>query len=159
MREAASPGAAGMWIEDCMTDMISPAAFESLNVRSLVPLVEEIRSLGMKSIHYFCGNPTGKWELILSIGADAIGLEESKKGYAIDIEDVVERVQGRATVPGNLDATGVLHDGSEAQLRAEVAAGRWNGSRFIMSLGSPVTPATPVDRVRRYCDLVRELGS
>ena len=49
------------------------------------------------------------------------------------------------------------------QLRAEIArqiaAGRRNGSRFIMSLGSPVTPRTPVDRVRLYCDLARELGS
>ena len=163
VREAASLGVAGLWIEDCLTDMISPAAFDALNVRTLAPLVEEIRSLGMKSIHYYCGNPTGKWELILSAGADAIALEEGKKGCTIDIEDVVERVQGRRVILGNLDAIGVLQDGSEAQLRAEVArqiaAGRRNGSRFIMSLGSPITPATPVDRVRRYCEMVRELGS
>jgi hypothetical protein len=29
-------------------------------------------------------------------------------------------------------------------------------SRFIMSIGSPVTLATPIERVRLYCDLVRE---
>ena len=163
VREAATLGAAGLWIEECLTDMISPGAFESLNVRTLAPLVEEVRSLEMKSIHYFCGNSTGKWALILSVGAGAIALGEGKKGYTIDIEDVVERVQGRRVILGNLDAIGVLQDGSEAQLRAEVArqiaAGRRNGSRFIMSLGSPITPATPVDRVRRYCEMVRELGS
>ena len=37
------------------------------------------------------------------------------------------------------------------------AAGRRNANRFIMSLGSPVTPATPVERVRRYCDAVHAL--
>jgi len=27
-----------------------------------------------------------------------------------------------------------------------------------MSIGSPVTPGTSVERVRLYCELVRELG-
>jgi len=75
----------------------------------------------------------------------------------------VERVNGRLTVLGNLDAIRLLEKGSEAELRAEIArqiaAGRRNGSRFIMSLGSPVTPGTTVDRVRLYCDLVHELGA
>lgn len=160
---AAALGAAGVWIEDCMTDMVGPPAFAALNVAHLRPLVEAIRAAGLKSIYYFCGDPTGKWKMLLDVGADALSLEESKKGWAIDIEDVVDRVQGRCAVLGNLDAIGVLQDGPEAALRAEIArqitAGRRNGSRFIMSLGSPVTPGTPVARVRRYCDLVRELGS
>jgi uroporphyrinogen-III decarboxylase len=162
VRDAAALGAAGIWIEDCLTDMISPVAFQSLNVAYLVPLVEAIRAAGMSSIHYFTGNPAGKWDQILSIGADALALEESKKGFTIDIEAVVERVGGRCTVLGNLDAIGILQDGSEEVLRTEMArqieAGRRNNSRFIMSIGSPVTPATPVERVRLYCDMIHELG-
>jgi len=142
--------------------MVGPAAFRSLNVAFLRPLVEEIRRLGMASVHYFCGDPAGKWDALLDVGADALSLEESKKGFTIDIEDVVARAAGRCAVLGNLDAIGVLQDGGEAALRAEIArqaaAGRRNGSRFIMSLGSPVTPATSVGRVRLYCDLAHELG-
>jgi uroporphyrinogen-III decarboxylase len=156
-------GAAGVWIEDCLTDMVGPEAFESLNVRFLRPLVQEIRAAGMHSIHYFCGNPKGKWDQLLAVGADAIALEESKKGFEIDIEDVVDVVQGRMAVLGNLDAIGILQDGSEQELAAEidrqVRAGRRNKGRFVMSIGSPVTPATPVERVRRYCDLVHHIGS
>lgn len=118
---------------------------------------------GLASIYYYCGDPTGKWDALLDAGADALALEESKKGFRIDIEDVVERVAGRCAVLGNLDAIDLLEHGSEAELRAEIArqiaAGRRNGGRFVMSLGSPVTPGTPVARVRRYCDLVRDLGS
>jgi uroporphyrinogen-III decarboxylase len=162
VREAAAQGTAAIWIEDCLTDMIGPQAFAALNVRFVRRLVEEIRAAGMKSIYYFAGNPTGKWDLILSIGADGLSMEESKKNFRIDIEDIVERVRGRCTVLGNLDAIGVLQDGSESELRAEIArqiaAGRKNGGRFIMSLGSPVTPQTPVEKVRLYCDLVHELG-
>lgn len=162
VRLAAQLGIAGIFIEDCLTDMINPKAFASLNVPYARSLVDEIHQLGLHSVYYFCGNPAGKWDLLMSIGADALSLEESKKGFTIDIEDVVERVNGRCTVLGNLDAVGILQNGSEEQLRAEIArqiaAGRRNGSRFIMSIGSPVTPETSAERVRLYCDLTHELG-
>jgi uroporphyrinogen-III decarboxylase len=101
--------------------------------------------------------------LLIAAGADALALEESKKGFVTAIEDIVEKVKGRCAVLGNLDAINVLPNASEEQLRAEIsrqiAAGRQNGSRFVMSLGSPVTPGTPAQKVRLYCDLVHELGS
>jgi hypothetical protein len=163
VRESAWLGAAGIFIEDIFTDIISADAFARFALPYAGRLVEEIRQLGMKSIYYFCGNPAGKWDYLLDIGADALSLEESKKGFAIDIEEVVEQVNGRCAVLGNLDAVGVLQEGTEAQLRAEIerqiAAGRRNGDRFVMSLGSPVTPNTPTARVRLYCDLARELGA
>jgi len=162
VRLAARLGAAGCFVEDCMTDMVSPGAFAALNVPYARRLVDEIRTLGMQSVYYFCGNPGGKFDLLMSIGADALSLEESKKGFHIDVEDVVDQVQGRCAVLGNLDAVGVLQDGNEEQLRAEIArqiaAGRRNGNRFVMSIGSPVTPGTPVERVRLFCDMVHELG-
>ena len=146
-----------------MTDMISPEAFAELNVPFVSSLVEEIRAEGLKSVYYFCGDPAGKWKHLISVGADALSLEESKKGFVIDIEDVVERAQGRCAVLGNLDAINALPNASAEQLRTEIsrqiAAGRRNGSRFIMSLGSPVTPGTSVERVRLYCDLVHEPGT
>jgi hypothetical protein len=160
VRRMAAIGAAGIWLEECMTDMIGPAAFASLCVPWNRRLVEEIRALGMKSIYYFCGNPAGKWELLLATGADALSLEEGKKGFEIDIEDVVDRVAGRSTVLGNLDAINVLPNASDDELKREiarqVAAGRRNHGRFIMSIGSPVTPGTTIERVRRYCEMVHE---
>ena len=162
IRETADAGVAGIWIEECLTDMISPQAYETVNLPYLGRLVTEIREAGMVSIYYFCGDPARRWELLLSAGADALALEEGKKGFAIDIEQVMEYVRGRCVVLGNLDAIGVLQDGSEDELRAEIdrqmKAGRRNGGRFIMSLGSPVTPTTPLERVRLYCEMVRQAG-
>ncbi|MCL6629952.1 MAG: hypothetical protein K6U00_10165, partial [Armatimonadetes bacterium] len=160
VREAAALGAMGIWIEECLTDMISPGAFESLSVPFVRRLVEEIRRLGMKSIHYFCGNPAGKLDLLLSVGSDALAFEEGKKGFDINIDEIADYVNSRCVLLGNLDAIGVLQDGSSDELRAEIRrqllAAKINGGRFIMSLGSPVTPDTPVEKVRLYCDLVRE---
>jgi len=163
VHRAAALGVAGIWIEDCMTDMVSPADFESLNVHFLRRLADVIRSLGLRSIHYFCGNPAGKWDPLLSTGVDALSLEEGKKGFTIDIAEVVDRVNGQCAVLGNLDALGLLDHGSDMELRDEIArqleAGRRNRGRFVMSLGSPVTPGTRVGRVRRYIDLAHELGT
>ena len=163
IRTAAALGAEAIWIEECFTDLLSPDDFRRLNLPVVRQLVEAIREAGMFSVYYYCGDPRDRWDALLDAGADALALEESKKGFTIDIEEVVDRASGRCAVFGNLDAVGVLQDGSDEALRAEVerqlAAGRRTGGRFVMSVGSPVTPGTPLARVRRYCDLVRELGS
>ncbi len=163
IRKSALLGAAGIWLEDCMADMISPEAYKRLNLPFIRSIVDEIRTAGMKSIHYFCGNPYGKLALIFDAGADALAFEESKKGFDIDIEDVVGWVAGRRTVFGNVDAIGILQDASEENLRAEVkrqiAAGHRNSGRFVMCTGSPVTPETPVERVHLFCDLTHEEGA
>ena len=159
----AALGAKAIWIEECLTDMIGPAAFARLNTPFVQRLVHAIREAGMKSVYYYCGNPAGKWDLILGSGADALAFEESKKGFTIDIDDVVDRVKSRCTILGNLDAINLLPRATEAQLRREIhrqiAAGRRNGGRFIMSLGSPVTPETSIQRVRLYCDLAHAIDA
>ena len=162
VRQAAMLGAAGILIWECFTDLISPNAYEAFSVPYMRQVVNECRSLGIKSIYGFAGNPAGKLDAILSIGADALAFEESKKNFVVDINALAEYIDGRCTLFGNLDAIGVLQDGSEAQLRdaiaEQIAAGRRNRNRFVVSLGSPVTPATPVDRMRLYCDLVHEMS-
>lgn len=163
VRRAAALGVEVIWIEDCMTDLIGPAAYADLNAPVLRRITAEVRDCGMKSVYYYCGDPGGKWESLLSLGADGLSLEEGKKGWNIDIDDVVDRVAGSAVVFGNLDAIGLLPGASEVELAAEIerqiAAGRRNGGRFVMSIGSPVTPGTSVERVRLYCDLAHEIGS
>lgn len=159
---AAALGVKGIWIEDCLTDMIHPRDFSKLHLPDLHALVEEIRSCGMHSIHYFCGNPAGKLDMILSTGLDALALEESKKGFKIDLAEFAEIVDGRCALLGNLDAICLLPEGSEEDLRIELtrqsSAGRRNRSRFVFSTGSPVTPGTSPQRVRLYCDLAHEIG-
>jgi hypothetical protein len=162
IQEAAVLGAKGIWIEDCMVDMISRRAFEAINLPLIQAMVEEIRRLGMHSIYYYCGDPKGKLDLLLATGADALSLEESKKGFTIDIQSVAEAVDGRCTLLGNLDAIHLLPSASEAELSQEITrqiqAGWRNRGRFILSLGSPVTPGTTPARVRQYTDLAHALG-
>lgn len=162
IEQAARLGADAIWIEECMTDLISPTAFREFNLPYLRRITDAIREAGLRSIYYYCGDPSGRLDLLLQSGADALALEEGKKGWTVDIERVARYIDGRMALLGNLDAIHVLEHGSEADLRAELerqaAAGRVNRGRFVFSLGSPVTPGTPPERVRRYCRLAREVG-
>jgi len=162
VRQAAAVGARAIWIEECFTDMISPDAFAAINLPVIRRLIDEIRAAGMWSIYYYCGDPWAKLDLLVAAGADALAFEEGKKDFEIDIHRVVDRVGGRCVVFGNLDAVGVLDGGDDALLREaisrQVDAGRRAKGRFVLSLGSPVTPGTPVSRIQRYSELCRELG-
>ncbi|MCL2813107.1 MAG: uroporphyrinogen decarboxylase family protein [Oscillospiraceae bacterium] len=162
IREAEILGSEVIWIEECYLDMISPYMFRELNMPYITRLVEMIRSAGMKSVYYHTGDPSGKIEQIISAGADAVSFEESKKNFRIDIEDIADAVRGRCAVLGNLDATTFLPVCTNDELKSEVtrltAAGRRNKNKFIVSMGSPVTPGTPVEKVRLYCDLVHQIG-
>ncbi len=162
IKRLAASGVEAVWIEDCMTDMLSPEQSRRFSLPWLRALTEAIRATGMLSVHYYCGRFDDRWDLLTDSGADALALEESKKGFVIDIADVAQRLDGRMALLGNVDAIGVLERGSEEDLHREIArqcaAGRTNRNRFAVSIGSPVTPGTPLSRVRRYCDLVHELG-
>jgi len=151
-----------IWIEDCLTDQFSPDCYRRLLLPYLQELTAAIRRGGMFSIHYYCGNPNDRLDVLLQSGADALSLEEGKKDFAIDIMEIAERVQGRMALLGNIDAIGVMEAGSHADLRRELTrqleAGRRNDNRFLMGYGSPITPGTPASRVHAAADMLREMA-
>ena len=155
-------GAAGIWIEELFADMISPAALDQLCLKFVKQLIDKIHDCGMKSVYYFSGNPDGRYEQLIATGTDALAFEEGKKGFTSDIGQIAEIVNGRCTLLGNLDAIAFLQDSSDEELQHEIdrqiQAGRKNNNRFIMSIGSPVTPSTSVKRVRDYCEVAHQKG-
>jgi len=163
LRAYAQAGVDGVWIEDCLcsANEISLGHFERFALPYAGRLVSEVRRLGMKSIYYLCGDPRDRLEKITELGPDAISLEESKKGFEIDIAWVDAIVRERACLFGNLDAIGLLPNAGRKELEREIKrqleVGRRSG-RFVMSLGSPVTPGTTVGRVREYVEMTRLLG-
>lgn len=157
--DQAAAGAQLIWIEDCMTDSLSPADYQALNLPTLRALIRTIHELGLFSVHYATGRLTDRWELVLSTGATALALEESRKGFVHDIVEIADRIEGRMALFGNLDA----HQLERASLDAlriaidrQFQAAARNHNRFIVSLGSPVTPGTSIARIRAWRELVSE---
>lgn len=162
IKTCADIGCKIIWVEECFSDLISPEDYRNLALPNLMPVIDAIRKAGLFSIYYFTGNPADKLDLICSIGADAYSFEDDKKGFHVDLPEIAERLINKAALLGNLNAILDLQDaGDEALLRRidtfKPIARKLKG-RFIMSLGSPVTPKTPVSRVNRYIDYVRDMG-
>lgn len=149
-----------IWFEECLASAneISLSHFNRFCLPYNEELFSEIKRLGMKSVYYPCGDVRDRLELMIEAGPDCISLEESKKGFEIDLAWVNEVVDGRVCIFGNLDSIGVLQNGTIEELREEIrrqVETGWENGRFVMSLGSPVTPRTSASRVREYVDLVR----
>jgi uroporphyrinogen-III decarboxylase len=70
----------------------------------------------------------------------AVAVEESKKKFRIEIDEVVDRVAGRSAVFGNIDAVrfGIHATPEEMQteVRRQIEIGR-QARGFIVSTGSP----------------------
>jgi len=151
-----------IWLEEGMSDQVSPDQYRRLVLPAMQETTAAIRAAGMKSIYYYTGNPNDRFDVFLASGADALALEESRKNFVIDIEEVARVVDGRMALVGNLDEVTILEPGPSEAIRAEVArqleAGRRNAGRFLMGIGGPITPDTPIDHVRLIADTVHDLA-
>ena len=83
------------------------------------------------------------------------------KGYVNDMETTARTIGDRMTLMSNIDPIGVLQDGTDdemdAEIRRQVAAGR-HARGFILAPSSPITPSTPLPRVQRFIQRCHELG-
>ncbi len=143
----AKVGIHGIYVEEVFTgaDTISPRSYDEFVWAYNRPYFHYLRSLGLLSIHYVCGDVIPRLERIAELEVDAIAVEESKKAFRIELEEVVERVAGRATILGNIDTIRFgLHGTMEemvAEVRRQAAIGR-RARGFVVSTGSPFPPDT-----------------
>jgi len=169
----AKMGADGMWAWEWYTgEIISPAQFESIGKPAIQRCIRAAQQLGLKYIFY----PTGvgkDWqagfESILDMKPDGIHLEESKKGFDTDLSWQVNVLKTRGledeiTLFGNVDAVNIVQEGTSEDLKSEIRRqidiGRdeYRG-RFVMDVGSPITPETSFERLTEYINLVRKHGT
>jgi uroporphyrinogen-III decarboxylase len=149
----ARAGIHGVYVEEVFTgaDLISPRSYDEYVFTYNRPFFRHMRSLGLLPIHYVCGDVVPRLDRILELDIAAIALEESKKNFRIEIEDVVQKVDGRATVFGNIDAVRFGLQASLDEMAAEVRRQAQIGARargFVISTGSPF----PLDTNPRLLD-------
>jgi hypothetical protein len=145
-------GGHGVRVEECLVsaDMISPRMYEQFVLPYEERLFTELRRMGLKTILYFCGDVMPRLPALRRLPIDALMVEESKKTFIINIDEVRAAIGLDLCLLGNIDAYGVMLKATEAKLADEVArqvrvAGA--GGAFIVGLGSPLTLDTPPERV------------
>jgi len=160
IRRLAAAGGDAIFIDDALStcDMISVKHYERFSLPYVAEMVREVHRLGHKAVVIYFGGVADRIEQIASTGADALAMEASMKGYVNDIGEAAQKIGQRISLFANVDPVGVLQGGTDAELEGEVrrqalAAKKARG--FVMSTGSPITPATPLGRVRRFIELGR----
>jgi len=164
IRALAAASHDAIYVDDALTtnDMISVAHYERFSLPRVRAMVEEIHRLGKKAVLIYFGGVADRIPQILSLGADSLQFEATMKSYVNDLDAIQRQVGDRLCLWGNLDPVGLVQEAGEEELRqaiaGQVAIGRRVG-RFIVSTGSPITPLTPLARIRRYIELGWEVGA
>ena len=139
-------------VEECLAsaDLISQDAYERFALPYEERLFSALRSMGLKTILYFCGHVMPRLSDLRNLPVDALMVEESKKDFVVEIGEVRAAIGPDMCLLGNLDSYADVLNGSDEELAAEVerqirVAGACGA--FIVSTGSPLTLDTPPERV------------
>ena len=160
----AAAGVRYLWLEECLSsaDLISPRDYERFAFATAGPYIAEAKQLGLTVIFYYCGDVISRLPWLKRLGMDALAVEESKKGFTVDIADVIAGVDGACCVFGNVDAVQVMHDGTRGAIRAEVQRQLTLGQQangFVLCQGSPFTLDTPPGKVAWFVHCARQFNS
>ena len=138
----AASGIHGVYVEEVFSgaDIISPQSYNKFVFAFNQPYFKHMRALGLLPIHYVCGDVLPRLEQMVQYDIAAVAVEESKKGFRIELAEVVERVAGRKAVFGNIDAVRFGIHATAEEMSDEVSRQAGIGAQargFIASTGSP----------------------
>jgi len=149
-----------MHVEECMAsaDIISPRMYQEFAFQYDKPALQFYEDMGFRTMLYFSGNLMPFLKYLKELPFTALCFEEDRKNYGIDLGEVRRIIGPDKVLFGNLDAP-FVENASDDELLAEVrrqidVAGTHN---FILSLGSPLTPRTTLDRVRLVTESTRRI--
>jgi Uroporphyrinogen-III decarboxylase len=162
IRAAAAAGGDAIYIDDatCTCDMVSPKIYEEFSLPYLTQEVKEIQRLGKKAILIYFGGIFDRVDMIASTGADALIMETTMKNFTNDYENIARHLGGKMCLAANMNPYDDIEITTDNELRGRIEQyinlGRSYG-RYFTCTGSPLTPGTSIERLRRYIDLAHML--
>jgi hypothetical protein len=161
IRAWAEVGVHGLWLGQwmCSNDMISEADY----LRFVYPydkiIIDAVHEAGMMSIYHFCGDVIPRLKHLKKLAPTVFGVEESKKGFSVEVGEVRAGMGPGMCLLGNIDVYDIVERGTpeawahevERQIRAAGPA------RFIVSCGSPITHDTPPQQVREFIQTAKSV--
>jgi len=154
-KQLLASGAHGLILGEatCSPNFISPALYRRLVLPRHRALIGRLKEAGWQAVGiHICGDTTPIIEDIVSTGADFMDVD-----YQISPEAALARAGGRIAQRGNLDPASLLRFGTPKAIEAATAALRASvtGTRWILSTGCDIPPATPAANVRAFATAAR----
>lgn len=159
MRALAASGAHGYIGSEtyCAADLISPAMYRSLIHPALAAFYQALPGLGLTPMVYFLGDVTPLIPDLRGLGAEALLVEEPKKGFDLDVVELARGLEGSLRLFGNLDSIWCLQRGTTDSVRREaerqLAACRYGP--FVLANGSPIAFDTPPKNIHTMIGAAR----
>ncbi|MHB8279581.1 MAG: uroporphyrinogen decarboxylase family protein [Candidatus Humimicrobiaceae bacterium] len=114
---------------------------------------KEISDYGIEPLCLFWGNINPLLDDYCDVNVKGMLIEESKKGFDLDIVKIRQKTEGRVCLFGNLDSLNLLNSGTSENIKNEaLRQSKGLNTGFIISNGSPITPGTPVENVKALID-------
>lgn len=132
-------------------DIISPKLYEAVFFDAQREYCRAASKTGLKLLMCFWGDVNPLIDYFNRLDIHGLMIEESKKGFVLEVGDIRRRLAEHIALLGNLDSVGTLLRGTtrdvieEVQRQIRVTRGR---GAFIVRNGSPVAPRTPVENFK-----------
>ena len=156
-------GVPGVFLEEpfVSADLMSPRMYGDFVFPHTRDMAEELRRMGFKTVMYLPGNAMPLLPLVRELPIDGFSFEASRKGYQIDLSEVVRQLGDAMCVFGNVDSIHVVQQGTDQEIEDEVKRQIEIGSGaagFALSADSPFPLETPIARVNAFIAAGRRHG-
>lgn len=140
----------------CGADLVDPALYRSLVFPAHQFFYTRLSQMGLSPICYFLGDIMPLLPDLRRIGIDALMVEESKKGFMLDVDEIYRVLEQSVTLFGNLDSVELLLHGKPDHIRRETEKQiRGKEKAFVMANGSPIAFDTPRENIIAMIDTAR----
>ena len=149
-----------VFIEECLAsaDLISPQCYREFSFPYTKQMLEYYEELGFRTVLYFSGNLMPLLSELNQLPFTGLSFEENRKDYGTDLVEVRRGLPDKVLF-GNVDAAWLetaTDDEVRIEVRRQVRVAGQEG-RYALSVGSPFTPGTSLERVRFFCEATRGL--
>lgn len=136
----------------CGPDLISPAMYRKFAFPFHKKLSDTLKRENIPSMIHICGNLDPICEDIAELGFPGVEID-----YKTNIARAAEIFNGKSTVSGIIDPSGVFCLGSEEDVRQETqrVLDTFSGRNLLIGAGCALPPATPEKNVRAFVDTVK----
>ncbi len=137
-------------------DVSSPKVYREYEWPYAKKLVDRLNQKGIRLAYHICGNATRIASDMVSTGAALLELD-----YKCDLPHIKAAVQGKTTVLGVIDPSGIIALGTPeavaAQAKEELAV-MAPGGGFVLSPGCALPPTTPPANVHALIETAQRYG-
>jgi hypothetical protein len=157
-RAYASAGAHAYIISECYIspDIVNPDMYRQFLKGIHKDYFAEVANMCTIPMCMFWGDVNPILEDLTQINIKGLLVEESKKGFDLDIGRISRQIGDRLCLFGNVDSIDLLINGRPAEVRRSVREQIMAcGDTFVVANGSPLAPGTPVENVRAMIEEVK----